>query len=78
MVPTMPQRMAAAADYDTDFALWAETQAAALREGRFADLDVRESHEEIDSQSRSERHALLSRLVGVNPSVSRTRDSDAA
>jgi hypothetical protein len=30
----------ARAGYDSDFTLWAEEQAAALREGRFADLDM--------------------------------------
>lgn len=52
-----------AASYDEDFALWAETQAAALREGRFADLDLENLGEEIDSLSRSDRRELLHRLT---------------
>jgi hypothetical protein len=55
----------AAAGYDTDFALWAETQAAALREGRFADLDLPHLLEEIDDLSNRKRDALLSRLIKI-------------
>ena len=59
--PTMQRT--AAAGYDTDFALWAESQAAALREGRFGDLDLANLIEEIDSLSRSDRRQLQSRLT---------------
>jgi hypothetical protein len=52
-----------AAEYETDFVLWAETQASALREGRFADLDLENLSEEIDSLSRSDRRELLNRLT---------------
>ena len=53
----------AAAGYDTDYALWAESQAVALREGRFADPDLANLLEEIDSLSRSDRRQLQSRLT---------------
>jgi hypothetical protein len=52
-----------AAEYDTDFALWAEMQAAALRERRFEDLDLANLIEEVDDLSNRKRDALFSRLV---------------
>ena len=58
------QRTAPAA-YDSDFTLWAEEQAAALREGRFADLDMPHLLEEIDDLSNRKRDALLSRLIKI-------------
>jgi hypothetical protein len=57
------QQTAPPAGYETDFALWAEAQAAALREGRFADLDLANLIEEIDSLSRSDRNQLQNRLT---------------
>jgi hypothetical protein len=53
----------AAAGYDADFALWAESQAAALREGRFDDVDIENVSEEIESLGRSDRRELRSRLT---------------
>jgi hypothetical protein len=53
----------AAAGYDSDFALWAEEQAASLREGRFADLDLANLIEEIDDLSNRKRDAIRSRLI---------------
>jgi hypothetical protein len=53
----------APAGYDSDFTRWAQEQAAALREGRFADLDMPHLLEEIDDLSRSERRELASRLT---------------
>lgn len=52
----------AAAGYETDFAQWAESQAAALREGRFAELDMPHLLEEIDDLSGSLRREIRSRL----------------
>jgi hypothetical protein len=57
------QRTAPAAGYETDFALWAQTQAAALREGRFADVDMAHLLEEIDDLSGSLRREIKSRLT---------------
>jgi hypothetical protein len=57
------QRTAPPADYDSDFALWAAAQVAALRERRFDDLDLANLIEEIDSLSRSDRNQLQSRLT---------------
>jgi hypothetical protein len=53
----------APAGYDDDFATWAAEQAAALREGRFADLDMPHLLEEIDDLSNRKRDELLSRLT---------------
>ena len=55
----------AAAGYDADFAQWAESQAVALREGRFADLDMPHLLEEIDDLSGSLRREIKSRLVQI-------------
>ena len=49
--------------YEADFAQWAESQAAALRDGRFADVDIENVSEEIESLSRSDRRELRSRLT---------------
>jgi hypothetical protein len=59
----MQQRTAAPSSaYESDFAQWAETQATALREGRFADLDVTNLTEEIDDPSNRKRDIVRSRL----------------
>jgi hypothetical protein len=57
----MQQR--AATGYDTDFALWVEDQVAALRAGRFGDLDVTNLVEELESLSKRDRNEVLSRLT---------------
>ncbi|WP_295884040.1 DUF29 domain-containing protein [uncultured Thiohalocapsa sp.] len=49
--------------YDQDFNAWTEQQAALLRAGRWADLDVLHLVEEIESMGRSERKELVNRLV---------------
>jgi hypothetical protein len=49
--------------YESDFVRWAEEQAAALREGRFLDLDLPNLSEEIEALSRSDRRELGSRLT---------------
>jgi hypothetical protein len=51
-----------AADYETDFVLWAETQAAALRDRRFEELDLANLIEEVDDLSKRERDAVRSHL----------------
>lgn len=56
----------APAGYDDDFALWAEEQAAALREGRLADLDMAHLLEEIDDLSNRKRDAIRSRLKQIS------------
>ena len=49
--------------YDGDTAGWAEHQAALLRAGRFAELDIQNIAEEIESVGRSEQRELTSRLT---------------
>ena len=50
------------ATYDNDFAAWAEEQAQLLRAGRFAEMDVANLAEEIESMGRRQRRELESRL----------------
>ena len=52
-----------ASKYDTDFYAWATEQATLLREGRFAEADVANIAEELDSMGRSEKRELVSRLT---------------
>jgi len=49
--------------YDTDFYAWIQDQAATLRAGNLAGLDVNNLIEEIESMGRSEKRELRSRLV---------------
>jgi hypothetical protein len=51
--------------YDTDFYTWTQEQAALLREGAVAELDLANLAEEIESLGISQRHALESRLAGL-------------
>ena len=48
--------------YDTDFHAWTNEQAALLRAGRVAELDIENLAEEIEGMSRSEKRELVSRL----------------
>lgn len=48
--------------YEQDFYGWTQEQARLLREGRFAELDVANIVEEIETLGRSERRELTSRL----------------
>lgn len=49
-------------NYEQDFYSWTQEQAALLRAGRLADLDVENLIEEIETMGRSEKRALESRL----------------
>jgi hypothetical protein len=49
--------------YGDDFARWAQEQADAVREGRFAELDLVHLGEEIEGLSKSDRNAMRSRLI---------------
>jgi len=53
---------AAAQLYETDFYHWLQHQADTLRIGNFANLDVENLIEEIDSMGKSHKRALESRL----------------
>jgi hypothetical protein len=50
------------ARYDDDFVEWLAAQSAAIREGRWADIDVENLTEEIDSLARSDKREIRSRL----------------
>ena len=49
--------------YESDIIAWANEQAALLRAGRFADIDVSRIAEEIEDVGKSERRELASRMV---------------
>ena len=51
--------------YDTDFFLWTQVQAAALRDGKVQELDWANLAEEIESLGKSDRRALESHLEGL-------------
>lgn len=55
------------ANYETDFYLWTQQQAALLRQGQFnrVDLDLDNIAEEIESMGRGETHSLGSYLQNV-------------
>ncbi len=57
--------MATAADYETDFYLWTQQQAALLRQGQFSELDTAHLVEEIEDMGASNRHSLGSYLEFV-------------
>jgi hypothetical protein len=59
------QRTASAAGYETDFALWAQDQAAALRDGRFGDVDAPNVAEELEALVSSNRREIVRRLTLV-------------
>ena len=49
--------------YDLDFYAWANEQAALLRAGRFAEIDIDNVAEEIESMGRSQKSELVNRLA---------------
>jgi hypothetical protein len=59
------QRTAPAAGYEADFALWVQDQAAALNDGRFADVDVAHVIEELNGLVSSNRREIARRLTLV-------------
>jgi hypothetical protein len=63
--PKLDTALDTAALYDTDFVLWCHEQARLVREGRFAELDMANVAEELDSMGRSDRRQLRSRLEVV-------------
>ncbi len=57
--------------YEEDFYLWLKTTAEQLKKGRFAEVDLDNLIEEIESMGRSERHALKSLLTPLSAAASR-------
>ncbi len=49
--------------YDTDVIAWATEQAALLRSGRLAEIDIEHIAEEIEDVGKSEKRELASRLA---------------
>lgn len=49
--------------YETDYYAWAIDQAAKLRAGRFAELDIKNLAEEIEDLSKREKRELKNRLI---------------
>jgi hypothetical protein len=49
--------------YERDFCLWLEQQAALLREGRFAELDLANLVEEIEALARKDKKAVKNDLI---------------
>ena len=49
--------------YDRDFYQWTQATANRLRQGQFADLDVANLIEEVESMGRSEKRELRSRAI---------------
>jgi hypothetical protein len=48
--------------YETDFYAWTQEQARLLREGRWADLDLENLVDEVESVGRSDKRQIESRL----------------
>lgn len=55
--------MSATSLYETDFYAWTKTQAAALEQEDFAQLDIANLIEEIEDMGKSQQRQLESRLV---------------
>jgi hypothetical protein len=49
--------------YDKDFYSWTQEQAELLKHGRFAELDIENLIEEVETMGRSEKRELESRLT---------------
>jgi len=60
---TVPTLAPATDLYEQDFHAWTREQAAHLKAGRWAELDVNNLVEEIEAMGRSERHELVNRLA---------------
>ena len=50
-------------DYQKDFYSWTQEQAELLKHGRFAELDIENLIEEVETMGRSEKRELESRLT---------------
>ena len=59
---TTIQSMATKSLYEQDFYEWLQTNINLLKEGNFADIDLENILEELESMGRSEKNALKSNL----------------
>lgn len=57
--------MSASADYETDFYLWTQQQAALLRQGLLSAVDIENLAEEVESMGSSQKNALQSYLFNI-------------
>ncbi|MCC6136513.1 MAG: DUF29 domain-containing protein [Candidatus Contendobacter sp.] len=57
--------MTAEMNYETDFYLWTQQQAALLRQGQWSQVDAANLAEEIDSMGKSDRRAIWSHLINI-------------
>jgi Domain of unknown function DUF29 len=53
--------------YETDFYAWTQQQARLLRERRWAELDLENVAEEMETLGRSDKRQIESRLVILMP-----------
>ncbi|TAF10118.1 MAG: DUF29 domain-containing protein [Nostocales cyanobacterium] len=65
MKTTEPTNLTNSNLYNEDFYLWIETTAKQLKNGKFAEIDLTNLIEEIESMGRSEKRALKSNLLVV-------------
>ncbi|MBE9239009.1 DUF29 domain-containing protein [Anabaena aphanizomenioides LEGE 00250] len=63
MKANQPTNLASSNLYNEDFYLWIETTAKQLKNGNFAEIDLENLIEEIESMGRSEKRALKSNLL---------------
>ncbi len=63
MKAIQPTNLASSNLYDEDFYLWIETTAKQLKNGNFAEIDLENLIEEIESTGRGEKRALKSNLL---------------
>lgn len=52
-------------DYERDFYQWTQTQAALLRQGKLAQVDLENIAEEIESMGKSDKRAISSYLHNI-------------
>ncbi len=50
-------------DYEHDFYAWAMSNAALIRDGRFAEIDALRIAEELESMGKSEQQQLINRMI---------------
>ncbi|MBC5798000.1 DUF29 domain-containing protein [Sphaerospermopsis sp. LEGE 00249] len=63
MKANQPTNLASSNLYNEDFYLWIETTAKQLKNGNFAEIDLENLIEEIESMGRSEKRSLKSNLL---------------
>ncbi|NCJ08617.1 DUF29 family protein [Synechococcales cyanobacterium C] len=62
---TIPETKSDVTQYEADFVIWVEQQAALLKQGCWGDLDVVHLIDEVEALGRSEKRALRSQVIRV-------------